>query len=372
MSYALTILWHDRVRFFPGVLVTAFSALLVALQCGLLLGMLAFASIPVDHATADIWVGAAGLVSVDLGSPIGEGHLAELAVQPEVAHCEAYLESFGYWRRRDGNIELCMVIGSRLTGNALGAVHELTPELRARLSEPGAVVVDESDLGRLGIRGPGDVTEINGSHVRVVGMVHGLRSFIGAYVFCSIETARSLLHLMPDQTIYLLARCHDPADAQRVVERLRAAKPGLSWFTRAELSARSRFRWLTMTKAGIALGYAAAVGLAIGAFVTGQTLHAATAGSIREFAVLRALGIPLWRSIILVAIQSCLVGAMGVILSLPAIFALSLLADRLSISVLLPGWLLASTAAVIVSMALVSSLNAVRLLRGIEPGLLLR
>jgi putative ABC transport system permease protein len=372
MSYALTILWHDRTRYLPGVLVAAFSALLVALQCGLLLGMLAFASIPVDHAGADIWVGAPGLVSVDLGSPIPESHLARLAVQPEVERCEVYLESFGYWRRRDGNVELCMVIGSRLDARALGAVRELTPDLRDRLSEPGAVVVDESDLGRLGIRGPGDVTEVNGRRVRVAGLVRGLRSFIGAYVFCSIETARSLLHVTPDQTIYLLARCHNPADAPLVVERLRATCPRLSSFTSGELSARSRQRWLTMTKAGIALGYAAAIGLVIGTFVTGQTLYAATAGSVREFAVLRALGIPLWRAIALVAIQSCLVGAAGVVLSLPGIYGLSLVADSMSISVLLPAWLLAGTAAVIVSLALLSSLNAMRLLRSTEPALLLR
>jgi putative ABC transport system permease protein len=372
MSYALTILWHDRLRFLPGVLVAAFSALLVALQCGLLLGMLAFASIPVDHASADIWVGAPGLVSVDLGSPIAASHLARLAVQPEVEQCEVYLEAFAYWSRPDGSAELCMVIGSRLDDMALGAVCELTPDLRARLTEPGAVVVDESDLDRLGISGVGDVTEVNGRRVRVVGLVRGLRSFIGAYIFCSVETARSLLRLTSDQTIYLLARCRDVADASPVVERLRATYPGMSSFTREELSARSRHRWLTMTKAGIALGYAAAVGLVIGTVVTGQTLYAATAVSVREYAVLRALGIPLWRSIVLVIIQSCLVGTAGVMLSLPGIFVLSLVADRLSISVLLPGWLLAGTAVVIVSMALFSSVNALRLLRSNEPALLLR
>jgi putative ABC transport system permease protein len=203
-------------------------------------------------------------------------------------------------------------------------------------------------------------------------MVRGLRSFIGAYVFCSIETARTLLRMASDQTIYLLARCRNPADAPAVVERLRAAYPGLSSFTREELSARSQRRWLTMTKAGIALGYAAAVALVIGAFVTGQTMYAATAASIREFALLRALGIPLWRAVALVGLQSLLVGVAGVVLSLPGLFGLAAVADRLGISVLLPAWLLGGTATVIVCMALLSSFGAVRLLRTIEPAVLLR
>jgi putative ABC transport system permease protein len=372
MSYALTILWHQRLRFLPAVLVAAFSALLVALQCGLLLGMIAFASIPVDHAAADVWVGAPRLVSVDLGSPIRDGHLARLAAQPEVERCEVYVEAFAYWSRRDGSTELCMLIGSRLDGGAAGAVRELTPELRARLTEPGAVVVDESDLDRLGIRGPGDVTEVNGRRVRVVGMVRGLRSFIGAYVFCSVETARSLLRMAPDQTVYLLARCRDPADARSVAARLRAAYPSLSAFTRDELSLRSRLRWLTMTKAGIALSYAAALGLLVGAFVTAQTLYAATAASLREYAVLRALGIPYWRSAVLVGVQSCLVGVAGAFLAVPGVYGLAVVADRLTISVLLPGWLLAGTAGLTVAMALLSSLSALRLLRRVDPAVLLR
>ena len=372
MSYALTILWRERQRYLPGVLVAAFSALLVALQCGLLLGMIAFASLPVDHAPADVWVGAPRLVSVDLGSPIREGHLARLAAQPEVERCEVYLQGFAYWARRDGSAELCMVIGSRLHGAAAGAVSELTPDLRARLSEPGAVVLDESDLDRLGVRGPGDVTEVSGRRVRVVGLVRGLRSFVGAYVFCSVETARALLRLGPDQTVYLLARCRDRSDAPAVVARLRAAYPGLSAFTREELSVRSRLRWLTMTKAGIALGYAAALGLLVGGVVTGQTLYAATAASLREYAVLRALGLPYWRAAVLVVTQSCLVGAAGSVLALPGVFGLAAVADRLSISVLLPAWLLAGTAAVTVVMAFASSLMALRLLRRVEPAVLLR
>ena len=40
MSYALLTLWFDRQRYLPGVLAVAFSALLIALQCGLLFGLL--------------------------------------------------------------------------------------------------------------------------------------------------------------------------------------------------------------------------------------------------------------------------------------------------------------------------------------------
>jgi putative ABC transport system permease protein len=371
MSYALAIMWHERQRFLPAILAVAFSALLVAVQCGLLLGMIAFASIPVDHAHADIWVGGADVSSVDRGPPIPASNLVRLMVQPEVEQCEICLQAFAYWARPDGSTELCMVIGSRLTDGALGAVRELTPELRARLIERGAIVVDESDLGRLGIRGVGDVTEISGRRVHVVGLVRGLRSFVGAYVFCSIETARSLLHLARDQAIFLLARCRSPAEAPAVVARLRAAYPTLSAFTREELSVQSRLQWLIKTKAGVALGCAAALGLLVGAFISGQTLYAATAAADRQYAVLVALGIPRRQMAALVLAQSLVVGVAGTLLALPASFALAWCADALSISVLLPAWLLAGTVTLTLATAMLSSLTALHLLRRIEPAVLL-
>ena len=80
-----------------------------------------------------------------------------------------------------------------------------------------------------------------------------------------------------------------------LVERLKDYPSKISAFTSEGFSIRSRVYWLTKTKAGIALGLAAALGLLVGAVVTYQTLYAATAASLKEYAVLRALGIPRWR-----------------------------------------------------------------------------
>src|SRR4051794_9835862 len=137
MSYALATLWYERQRYVPGVLAVAFSALLISLQCGLLMGLFSITSIPIDHTDADIWVGAPGVLSVDLGEGIREGYLARVVAQPEVSRCEVYLQGFAYWAKPIGGRELCMVIGSRLGDEALGHVRELTHEMRSKLTEPG-------------------------------------------------------------------------------------------------------------------------------------------------------------------------------------------------------------------------------------------
>jgi putative ABC transport system permease protein len=371
MSYSLATLWYERQRYVPGILAVGFSALLIALQCGLLLGLFSITSIPVDHTRAHIWVGSPEVLSVDLGRPMPESYLLRLASIPEVERPEIYLQGFAYWGKPDGGSELCIVIGSRLEDDALGAVRELTPELRVLLTEPGSIVVDEGELDRLGIRGVGDIAEIIGRRVRVVGLVHGLKSLAGPYIFCSLSTARPLLRLLPEQTTYVLARCRNEADAPAVVERLRAYDT-MSAFTNEEFSLRTRIHWLTKTKAGIALGFAAALGLLVGAVVTSQTLYAATAASMREYAVLRALGIPRWRMGATVLAQSFWVGIIGIAVAVPIVYGIRQSAETLGAPVQLPFKLLGLAVVVTMTMALISGLAALRSLRLAEPATLLR
>jgi putative ABC transport system permease protein len=289
-----------------------------------------------------------------------------------VEHCEIYLKGLASWVKPGARgCELCMVIGTRLAGDALGAVRTLDPVRRSLLTEPGSVILDETELGRLGIRGVGDSAEINGQRVRVVALVEGLQSIAAPYVFCSTETARQLLRMPRDQTTYVLARCHDPASAPVVVERLRT-NPNVSVFTAEELSWRTRLHWMMKTKAGIALGFAAALGLLVGAVVTSQTLYAATAVSLREYAVLRALGIPRWRMRATVLAQSMWVGVIGIGLGVPAVFCLAQSATALGAKVLLSPWLVAAAGTVTLVMALLSGLVALRSLRLAEPATLLR
>lgn len=374
MAYSLTTLWYERSRFLPGVLAVAFSALLIALQFGLMLGLFSITSLPIDHTRADIWMGAPKVQSVDLGERIRASYMARLQRQPEVAHAEPYFQGFAYWSRPSGGRELCMVVGSRLGGGALGVVDRLTPEHRSLLTEPGAIVVDKSDLSRLGIKGIGSTAEVSGVHVKVVGLTTGIKSLAGPYVFASLTTSQKLLHMQGDQATYVLASCNNPTDAKKVVDRLndKYQHQDVSFFTSKDFAFQSQWHWLTKTKAGIALGYAALLGLLVGAVVTSQTLYSATAASMREFAVLRALGIPRWRIAGLVVAQAFWTGIFGIGFGIPAAYGAKSLAASLGAPTLLPTWLLITDAVVCMSMAILAGLFALRSLRLVEPAQLLR
>ncbi|MGH7173074.1 MAG: ABC transporter permease, partial [Gemmataceae bacterium] len=195
MNYTRSVLWHERTRYLAGVVAVAFSATLIYLQFGMLLGLFSLTSTPIDHATADIWISHPRVHSVDLGRPIPLRWQGRLAVQPEVVHTEAYLLGVVELEKPGQRPQLCTVIGPRLGEHSVGAPRELTPRMRQLLSEKGAIVVDAADLGALGLTGVGDTAQVFGHRVKVVEVFRGgtLRSLALPYLVCSVETARWLL-----------------------------------------------------------------------------------------------------------------------------------------------------------------------------------
>lgn len=377
MPYSLIMCWRERIRLLPAVLAVAFSALLIALQGGLLLGVLAIASRPIDRAGADLWVASRHTSSLGFGHPIPAQWRTRLLRCPEIERAEPFLFGFGIWHKPGGGTEQCYILGARLEEETLGLPHDVTPDMRRRLTEPGTVAVYAGDLPLLGLAGkPGEAGEVAGRRLEVVGRMGGVRGAgLMPGLFCSLRTAQLLLSpagTRTDRVMYLLARCPDAERCSALAARLREAYPDMETLTREEFSQRSRLYWLIKTKAGMALAFAAVLGLFVGAVITTQTLYAATAASLREYAVLRALGIPRWRLRLLVLAQSFWVAVAGVALALPAIFGLARLGAVFDVALGLPAWLLGGTVIVTAAVALLSGLASLRSLRQTEPVVLLR
>jgi putative ABC transport system permease protein len=372
MSYALAGLWHERNRYLPAVVAVAFSALLIVMQVGLLLGIFSEVAVPIDQSRADLWVGYPGVRTVDITLTVPAAWEARLAGRPEVERVETYLRGVGFVGNRGGGVEIVTVLGVRLDADAIGPIPVLTPDLRARLAEPNTVVVDEAELADLGLRAVGDHTDINDQRVRLVGTVRWMKGIAGAYVFCSTATARALLGIPNDRATYLLARCRNPADAPAVARHLRSSYGDMAAFTREEFSLRSRVQWLTKSRAGISLLFAALLGLMVGTGVTSQTLYAATAASAQPYAMLAALGVPRGRLRRAVLTKAFYVGLGGTALAGPAVVGCVWVVQATGGRVVLPAWVLAGAAALTLAMALLSGLLALRSLRLAEPALLLR
>jgi len=375
MSYALQTLIHERSRYAAGVGAVLFSAVLIALQVGLLLGLFELTSIPVDHSSADLWVGGKNVESVDLGRPIPVSFLGRLN-KPGVQTPELYYLNFANFTKPDGGNSLCTVVGTGLGDGDSGRPDVLTAEHRQLLTESLTIVADLSDLGKLGLTAVGDRGKVNGREVRLVGVVTGLKSLAAPWLMCSQTTARELLSgvnpVYADHVTYLLAKCDDPRRAKAIASELAAEYPEMSVYTADEFSTKSRLFWLLRTKAGVALGYAALLGLMVGAVITAQTLYAATMASAKEFATLLALGIPRGKIYGLVMAQSFWVGLVGVTLAYPLVLALGYVAEQAGGRVVIRWEVLLGAAVLTMATSLLAGLVALRSVKTIEPMSLLR
>jgi putative ABC transport system permease protein len=376
VALARKTLLHEWRRFLPAILAVGFAGLLQLLQAALVLGIFGSASVYVTGSAADLWVGYPGTQSVNLGRAVDPNIEARLWMDPAVERVEPFLWLDADWRGGEGTGgESVFVSGIDPRADGLMFAHALTPALRARLYEPDAVIVDRADIDKLGVR-IGDLAAINGHTVRVVGVSSGLRALGGVNVVSSLDTARALDTDPGDsgQPTYFVARLRDPAQADAVARRLRddgTFGPYQVWTAR-QFARRSVLYWMLDTGAGAGVLFLAGIVFLVGAVITSQTLVAAVAGSVREYATLNALGVGVGALRWVVLEQAFWVGALGLVGATVLGAVLLVLAHGQDVPVVLN--LPATLACVVLSLGLaaVSGLAAVRSLRRADPASLLR
>ena len=377
VPYSLLMLWRDRRRFLPALLAIALSAVLIAVQCGLVMGMVRTTSATIDYSSADVWVLAKDAPSLHQTYAFPAEWQTRIDRQPEVERSETYLTAMGRWRLPGrGRSELCMLVGTRLDDGSLGALRVLTPELRAALAEPGAVVIDAWEFPTFGLKGTGyEAGEVNGQPVRLAGTVHGFHGFAFVYVFCSQETLRMLSPQAAEHrelATCLAARCRDPHAVDHVVARLRQDYPDMGVYSSGELSLRVKKYWLLRSRGGMVLLCTMALSLLVGLAVTSETLYAAVLAQSKEFAVLEALGIHRRHVSRLVLAQSFWLGVGGALVALPCAVGMARAALSVNTLVVLSVPIVVLTFVLTLGMAVVAGMFSLRPLRKIEPAQLLR
>jgi hypothetical protein len=325
---------HRAVAF-----VSALLALYIAASVGGLLGLSAGLADVVDYSHAHIWVGRHSIQTVEQGSPIPESQYRDrLLTVPEFADVEPLVLATAHWGGPHG-ASTCMVVGSRLEDPAIGCVQQLTPEMRRRLAETGAVAVDEADLYRLGVSGVGDVASVGRKPVRIVGIVRGFRASDQPRVFCSLETAKQLCSFDQQEATYLLARCHNVGEAPAVVSRLQHEYPDMSVFTSWDLSFQSRMHWLTSSKFGPFAVIISGLTLIAAIILATRVLYAAMSRQLREIGGRDANPSRVWLQMIFVLLRAVETFVLCVIVSFLSAWAWAWLAWQIGIRVLFPYWM---------------------------------
>lgn len=376
VALARKTLIHEWRRFLPAIVAIGFAGLLQLLQAALVLGIFGSASVYITGSSADLWVGYPGTQSVNLGRAIDPDVAMRLRMDPAVKRVEPFLWVDADWRGPHGTGgQSVFVSGIDPRPEGLMFSRVLTPQLRARLGVPDAVIIDRADIDKLGVS-VGDTAAINGQRVRVVGVASGLRALGGVNIVSSLDTAR-MLDTDPNdigRPTYLVASVADPARIDAVVHRLRDRRgfaPYGVWTARS-FARRSVLYWMLDTGAGAGVVFLAGIVFLVGAIITSQTLMGAVAGSVREYATLNALGVGVGNLRWVVLEQAFWVGAIGLVGA--TVLGIGVLALARSQDVPVVINLPVTFACVLLALALaaVSGLVAMRSLRRADPATLLR
>ena len=354
---------HEWRRFLPAMLAVAFSGLLLLMQAALVFGIFGSAATYITASDADLWVGYPGTQSIELGRPIAPRARTALLMDPGVARVEPFAWVDGDWRGPAGTGGVSVFV-SGVSTEPDGMIFSdvLSVAQRASLKEPFAVIVDRADLPKLGVPIGGQAL-INGQLVRIVGTANGIRALGGVNVVASLDTARALDNdTGGTEVAYYVAKLKPGANARAVVARIDKGAHGYAAWTASSFARRAVLYWMFQTGAGLGVVFLAIVVFIVGAIITSQTLMGAIAGSVREYATLHALGVGLGSLRRVVLEQAAWIGVCGLI-------GLAKLQD-VPVELNLPAWIACAT--LVMCIALVSGVAAVRALRSADPALLLR
>ncbi|MCK7474466.1 MAG: ABC transporter permease [Rhodopseudomonas palustris] len=374
MSLARRTLLYEWRRYLAALLAVAFSGLLVLVQIALLLGMFRTTTTVVENAAADLWLVEPTVASFDLARELSPRAENRVRAHPAVQRTERLALAFADWRGPQGARVAITLVALDVSPGSLAFPRSLPDELREALQPAGTVLVDQADLNKLGVEYVRDGAEIDGRRVRVAGVTTGFRAIGGAMVFVSEATYREIRGgASRDTPHYVLAGLAPDQDVTAVRQEL--SEIGGSLFrvmTPDELASMSQLYWLLESGTGIGFLFSTVLGLLVGVAITSQTLRAAVLSSLREYATLRALGVPLPALRAVVLEQATWIGAAGFAVTALATVLVVGIAISAGVAVAVTWWAVLGTALFSMLVSIVSGLMSLGPLLRTEPAELLR
>ena len=380
MSLALATLLYEWRRYSAAMVALAVAGLLILAQVGMFTGIVKGVTATLDRSRADIIIMPPKMESLinSGGGSLPDRLQPQMYMHPEVAEVAAWDIEGGRWvnHPKDGKKAVTTYVDVNLVDTRPGAVTlpvDFTEETRRALMEPYAVAIDESQLKRLGVK-LGDEASLNGKTVRVRAILTGYPNINNASITVSRDTLRLLGMVQRNgKTGPLMVRLKDPAKAELVREQLnKTSKKQYRAWTRAELAEANQGALMKEQIIGLFITATVIIGAFIGVAITSMTLRGAILSSIKEFASLRALGVPMNALRGIVLELSLWVGVAGFIITAILTAGVYLLALKGGVPMGFPLFWDVFVAILLLVIAGLSGLFSIGMLKKSQPADLLR
>jgi putative ABC transport system permease protein len=350
-------LTRQRLRFALSAAGVGLALLLILALESIYSGVLRKVTAYPDNAGAPLIVSQRGVETMHMSSSaLSLGVVRRLQRDPRVARAAPILYSPIILNGREPVSSY--LIGFRRAGGPWEMV-----EGRSRPPRDG-IVIDEITASRLGV-GIGDRLQVAGGRLRVVGLARGTFSVISSVSFIDYATFERLEGAAGSASYVLVWPRRDLA-ADALAAGLNADYPATAQ-TAERFSARER-QVVSDMSTELIRGLVS-IGFVVGIAVAGLSIYTATVARLREYAVLKAIGMRNRSLYAMISRQALLTVGSGFLVALALLVLLDAVVGRMdpSISMLLTGDILVRAALATTLIAAASALLPARRVARLDP-----
>ncbi|MGB7588332.1 MAG: ABC transporter permease [Solirubrobacterales bacterium] len=350
-------LTRQRLRFALSAAGVGLALLLILSLEAIYGGVLRQVTAYPDHAGAPVIVSQRGVKTMHMSSsalPLGLAR--KLRRDPRVARAAPILYSPIILNGREP-------VSSYLIGfRRAGGPWQMSSG-RARPG-PDGIVIDAITAGRLGV-GIGDTLRVAGGQLRIVGLTRGTFSIISSVSFIAYATFQRLEGTTGSAS-YILVWPRRGRSPEALASHLQAAYP-VTAQTSGKFSTNER-QVVSDMSTELIQGLVS-IGFVVGLVVAGLSIYTATVARLREYAVLKAIGMRNRSLYWMISRQALLTVGSGLLVALALLALLNAVVGRAepSITMQLTSGILARTALVTTLIGAVAALLPARRVARVDP-----
>jgi putative ABC transport system permease protein len=375
---AIKMLTGDRAKYLGLIFAIAFASFLLENQSSIFAGvMLRTASQIVDVTDADIWVMDPNTQYIDEIRALTENDLYRVRGVPGVQWAVRLFKGLPRAKASDGKFRVVILMGLD-DATLVGAPGRMLLGSVADLSQPDAIIIDRAGYNFFFPRAPlslGRTLELNDHRVKIVGIAEASPPFqTFPVVFARYSQAITFVGQERNLMSFVLVKPRPGVDVKELCRRIEVAT-GLHAATTYDFAKQTIVYYLRNTGIPVNFGITIAIALIVGTVVAGQTFYIFTIESLKQFGVLKAVGVTNGRLTGMILLQACLVGIIGFSIGTGLCAAFFLVTGKMLLQT--RGFILlwqsaAGTEALILLIVIVASLLSIRRVVVLEPAMVFR
>ncbi len=366
------MLFQDKTKFLTLVIGLSFSVLLIVQQASIFCGLMLRGGSAIFDTNAPIWVMDPVVDNITNSVALTDGYLyrvkniegVQWAVPLSIQNVEV--------RSDDGQVAPVSLFGVD-EQSLIGIPPRMLEGNIEGINESGAVIVGSYQAERFGSPKTGEYFEINDNRVKTAGVVQTTPGLLSStLIYTTYSRAKKLLPPRSKYLSFILVNPQPGYTKQQVIENIET-ETGLKALTNWG------FFWETVeylkANTGIPINFGITIflGLVVGAVISAQTLYTFVIENRRQFGTFKAIGIQDKTLILMVLLQSLVVGLIGfgIGVGLVAIMGL-LIPPTAAVAFYTPWQVQVFTFIVVVGFCLVASFISIRQLLKLDPAMVFR